>query len=495
MSPPGPRLCAATLDRVNPAVRRPGYDRRGIGVGLAHLGVGAFHRCHQGEFTDDALEARGGDWAVVGVNLRAPRLAGTLGDQDGLYARRLRDGEGIDDVRIIGCLREIIDAEDESSAAIAALADPRIKVVTLTITEKGYCHVPATGALDEAHPDIVHDRAHPETPRSAPGVLLAALERRWRAGAAGVTLLSCDNIPANGAVLRGVVRALAQARPPALSRWIATSVSFPSSMVDRIAPATTEADIEAIAARLGVDDRACVVGEPFRQWAIEDDFVAGRPAWDAAGAQLVGDVTPYERIKMRVLNGAQTALCTLGALAGLDFTFEDVRHPVLERFVRAMLEEETAPTLPAAPGMEAGPYIDLSLRRLRNSSIRHRNHQIATDGSQKIVQRLLNPLRERLAAGAPFERLACATAGFIAYGAAAAPRHGARWTPSDPFAATLLEIAETSAGDMNALARRALAIEAIFGADLAGAPAVVAAIARHCAGLLSDDPVGYLAGL
>ena len=490
-----PRLCAATLDRANPAVRRPRYDRRETGVGMAHLGVGAFHRCHQGEFTDDALEAQGGDWAVIGINLRAPRLADALGAQDGLYARRLRDGDGVDDVRIIGCLREVVDAQDESSLAIAALANPRIKIVTLTITEKGYCHVPATGALDEAHPDIVHDRAHPEAPRSAPGVILAALARRWRAGAAGVTLLSCDNIPANGAVLRGVVRALADSRPPGLARWIEEAVAFPSSMVDRIVPATTEADLDAIAARLGLTDAAGVVGEPFRQWTIEDHFAAGRPAWDAAGAQWVGDVMPYERIKMRVLNGAQSTLCTLGALAGLDYTFEDIRHPVLERFVRRMLEEETAPTLPVAPGMAAGPYIDLSLRRLRNPSIRHRNHQIATDGSQKIVQRLLNPLRERLAAGASFERLACAVAGFIAYAAAAAPRHGARWTPSDPFAATLREIAEGSAGDTDALARRALAIEAIFGADLAQAPAVVAAIARHCAGLLSDAPVAYLAGL
>lgn len=194
---------------------------------------------------------------------------------------------------------------------------------------------------------------------------------------------------------------------------------------------------------------------------------------------------------MRVLNGAQTTLCTIGALAGLGYTYEDVRHPVLQRFVRRMLEEEAATTLPFAPGMEARGYIDLSLRRLANSSIRHSNHQIATDGSQKIVQRLLNPMRERLAAGASIDRLACATAGFIAYLAAAAPRYGARWTPSDPFAGTLCEIAE-AAGDVEALSRQALGIAAIFGTDLAREPQVVAAIARHLAGLLSDSPVVYL---
>jgi fructuronate reductase len=489
------RLGATTLSEANSGVRRPAYDWRRVGIGIAHLGLGAFHRCHQAEYTDDMLEARGGDWAIVGVNLRPPPLADTLGAQSGLYTRRLRDDSGVDECRIIGCIRETIDAQDDSAPAIAALAHPRIKSVTLTITEKGYCHIPATGALDDRHPDIVHDLAHPDAPRSAPAILVAALERRRLAGAPGLTLLSCDNIPSNGSILNGVVRTLAQARSPALARWVADHVAFPSSMVDRIVPATTDADIEAISAILGLSDHACVIGEPFRQWTIEDRFAGERPPWDAAGAEFVSDVSAHEQIKMRVLNGAQTTLCTLGALAGLDYTFEDVRHPVLERFVRAMLQEETAPALPLARGMEARAYIDLSLRRLHNSNIRHRNHQIATDGSQKIVQRLLNPMRDRLRAGASIERLACATAGFIAYLAAASPAFGARWTPSDPFADVLRAIADETAGDTQALARRALAISAIFGADLPQSPQVVAAIARHLTGLLSDNPIAYLASL
>jgi fructuronate reductase len=493
MASPVRRLSSATLASLPPGVRRPVYDRRRIGVGMAHLGLGAFHRCHQGEYTEDLLEAHGGDWGVVGVNLRPPFLADSLGAQDGLYARRLRDGDGVDECRVIGCIREIVDAQD-SAAAVAALADARVKVVTLTITEKGYCHIPATGALAGDHPDIVHDLRRPDAPRSAPGVIVAALERRRLAGL-GVTLLSCDNIPSNGQILRGVVRDLAQARSPELARWIEDRVAFPSSMVDRIVPATTEADREAVGAVLGLSDRACVVGEPFRQWAIEDRFASQRPQWDAAGAEFVGDVAPYELIKMRVLNGAQTTLCTLGALAGLDYTFEDVAHPVLERFVRRMLEEETATTLPVAPGMAHSAYVDLSLRRLRNPSIRHSNHQIATDGSQKIVQRLLNPMRDRLAKGAAIARLACATAGFIAYLAATARQFGARWQASDPFADALREIADATAGDFNALARRALALSAIFGTDLAQKPEVVAAIARHLAGLLGDNPIAYLESL
>jgi fructuronate reductase len=489
------RLGGATLEDLNSTVRLPAYDWRRLGIGMAHLGVGAFHRCHQAEYTDDAIEAHGGGWGSVGINLRPPFLADSLGAQEGLYARRLRDGTNVDECRIIGCIRATIDAQDDSARAIAALADPRVKLVTLTITEKGYCHVPATGLLDEAHSDVVYDYAHPEAPRSAPGIIVAALERRRLAGVGGVTLLSCDNIPSNGSVLGGVVRTLAQARSPALAAWIADRVAFPSSMVDRIVPATTDADVEATGVILGLRDRACVIGEPFRQWTIEDRFVAGRPSWEAAGAEFTSDVAPYELIKMRVLNGAQSTLCSLGALAGLEFTFEDVRNPTLLNFVRRMLEEETAPTLPHAPGMETAPYIDLSLRRLRNSSIRHRNHQIATDGSQKIVQRLLNPMRERLRLGASFERLACATAGFIAYLAAASPRLGARWNPSDPFAASLRAIADERAGDLLALTRQAMAISAIFGADLPERPDVVATVARHLAGLLSHNPLAYLDSL
>jgi fructuronate reductase len=489
------RLGAETYKDVHPGVRRPRYDREGVGIGMAHIGLGAFHRCHQGEYTDDMLESRRANWGVVGVNLRPPSIGPMLGKQDGLYARRLRDDSGVDNVRIIGCIRRVVDAQTDVAPAIAALSDPRIKVVTLTITEKGYCHVPATGVIDENHPDISHDLNEPAAPRSAPGVLVAALEQRRRTGASGLTLLSCDNIPSNGAVLHGVVGHLARAHSPDLAQWIHDRVTFPSSMVDRIVPATGETDVAEISTILGRSDQACVVGEPFRQWVIEDRFAAGRPPWDVAGAQFVTDVSPYELIKMRVLNGAQTTLCYLGALGGLQYTFEDARHPVLESFVRRMLQEETAPNLPIAPGMGAQGYIDLSLRRLRNSTIRHRNHQIATDGSQKIVQRLLNPMRDRIRQGAPFERLACAVAGYIAYLAAASPRYGARWQPSDPFASAVRDIADDPAGDLNLLVRRTMELSAIFGSDLRQTPEAVATISRHIAGLLSENPIAYLESL
>ena len=272
-------------------------------------------------------------------------------------------------------------------------------MVTLTVTEKGYCHIPSSGALDLDHPDIVHDLANPETPRSVPGLLARALEKRMASHGRPVTLLSCDNIPANGVILGNVVRALATRRGNGLSDWIAANVAFPSAMVDRIAPATTQADLDTVEQRFGYRDAAVAVGEPFRQWVIEQKFAGRVPRWDLVGATFVDDVTPFEHLKMRVLNGAQTTLATLGVLAGLEHTSDAIADPLLATFVRRMLTEETLPTLMPVPGISPLAYVEQSLDRLRNTAIRHRNHQIATDGSQKIVQRLLNPIRDRLRQG------------------------------------------------------------------------------------------------
>lgn len=487
------RLGQSALGSLPSSVQQPGYDRTRLALGMAHVGVGAFHRCHQAEFTDDMLEAAFGPWGVVGINLRPPRIEPALGPQDGLYARSLTADGREPSYRVIGCIRAVIDVAGDPVLALAALADSRIGVVTVTVTEKGYCHIPSTGALDDNHPDILHDLSHPEIPRSVPGFLVAALERRRSSGLpAPLTMLSCDNVPANGAILGRIVRTLAEQRSPELARWIGDNVRSPSTMVDRIVPAVTAADQARITDAIGMTDLACVTGEPFRQWVIEDDFAGPRPPWDYAGAVFVSDVTGHELIKMRVLNGAQTAFCTLGAILGLTYTFEDARHPVLSRLVKRMLCEETASTLPHVPGMEVDRYIDLSLSRLRNIAIRHTNHQIATDGSQKIVQRLLNPMRDRIRQGRSFDVLACAVAGFIVYLARASKACGATWAPSDPVADTVRRIADETGPSPDPLVRRVLALSAIFGTDLAAHPGVVAAITRHVHGLLSADPETYL---
>jgi len=481
------RLSAATLLQASTDVRRPRYDRGALEIGMAHIGVGAFHRCHQGEYTDDALETEFGPWGVVGVNIRGPNLSQTLGAQAGLYTRALRKEDEVD-LRIIGCIRRTIDAEGDIEPALDALSAPAIRVVTLTVTEKGYCHRPATGRLDESHPDVIHDLAAGVAPRSLPGVLVAALERRMRRGAGGVTLVSCDNIPANGRVLASVVKELAARRTPDLVGWLADHVRFPSTMVDRIVPATTKSDLAFVAQALGLEDRAAVVGEPFRQWTIEDSFLAGRPRWEAGGAEFVRDVTGHELIKMRVLNAAQSTLAYLGLLCGFDYTYEDVRDPVLFDFVRRMLETETAPCLPSGTGVDIKAYVAQTFARLHNKAIAHRNHQIATDGSQKIVQRLLNPIRDRMARGGSYDHLAAAVAAWMAYLCAASSRFGARWAPDDPWGERVRRIADETGPQSAILTARILALDAIFGADLGKNETFCSTIAGHLAAFLSGDP-------
>lgn len=487
---PTARLSGRTLASLSATVRRPAYDRNQLAIGMAHLGVGAFHRCHQAEFTDDMLEQRFGDWGVVGINLKPPLLGETLGVQDGLYSRTLRRGSE-SETRVIGCIRRVIDGGNDMASAIDAIASPEISVVTITITEKGYCHVPASGKLDERHQDVVHDLANPSRPRSAIGLLVEALDRRRRAHGNGLTLVSCDNIPSNGDVLRDVLLTFAEGRSREIAAWIRGETCFPSTMVDRIVPASQAEDFERAAMACGLEDHAAVVGEPFRQWVIEDAFRGRRPEWDLAGAEFVSDVRPYELVKMRLLNAAQSAWAYLGALAGLEFTFQSARDPVLGQLVTEMLVEESAPTVPDVPSMRAMSYIPSVVDRVRNDAVRHTNHQVATDGSQKIVQRFLNPIRDRLHAGERYGILALGVAGWIAYLVAGTSRFGNRWTPQDPWAERIGNVA-LSHGEAGALVKEIVAIEPIFGNDLRS-DEFVALLAVHVEGLLSANPHRYIA--
>ncbi|HEY1780114.1 MAG TPA: mannitol dehydrogenase family protein [Roseiarcus sp.] len=485
------RLDRSSLPDLAPSARRPRYDRENLEIGIAHIGVGAFHRCHQAEFIDDMLEARFGRWGVLGVNLTAPNLAGLLAPQQCLYSRTLRQDER-SETRIIGALRQVIDVNDKASAeaAVAALGGSQISVVTMTVTEKGYCLTPSTGALDFDNPALRADLDGGFPPRTLLGLLALSLERRRRMDGKPLTLISCDNIPSNGARLGAAMLAFAALRSAELTRWIMDRVTFPSTMVDRIVPATMPDDIDEIASALGLRDPAAVIGEPFRQWVIEDRFAGERPPLDLAGAEFVADAKPYEQIKMRVLNAAQSTLAHQGALVGHAFTYQAAADPTLAALTRRMLERETSTTLPRVVGMEVAPYIDQSMARIRNAAIRHRCHQIGTDGSQKIVQRLVDPLRERLAAGQPAGLLALSVASWIAYALSGARRFGARWAPSDPYAEAVIAIGEKSS-DWSELARTVLAIAPIFGTDMAR-PQLIEPIARCLRGLLDGDAGGYL---
>jgi fructuronate reductase len=492
----GRRLSAATLADLPAAVARPGYDRAAVAPGIVHLGLGAFHRAHQAVVTEAVLEAGARDWGIVAASLRSPETRDALAPQDGLYTVAVREDEA-ERLQVVGALRGPPHVAPEGpEALLVAMADPRVRIVSLTVTEKGYCHDPAAGGLDEGHPDIRHDLAAPGRPRSAPGFLVEALRRRREAGTPPFAVLSCDNLPANGETACRVVARLGALRDPGLGAWIAGEVPFPSTMVDRIVPATTAEDRARVAAALGgVEDAWPVVCEGFWQWVVEDRFPAGRPAWEIAGATFTADVAPFELMKLRMLNGAHSALAYLGALAGHETVAEAAADPVFAHFLRGFWAE-VAPAVPVPPGVDLDDYAARLLARFRNRALRHRTAQIAMDGSQKLPQRLLGPVRDLLAAGRPIPHLALVVAGWMRH-AMGVDERGGPIELRDPMLPALREAGAPGLAEPRAVAGRLLGLRAVFGEDLPSDPAFRAAVEDALVGLVRQGSracVGALAG-
>ena len=405
------RLSQETLDRLPAGIVRPGYDRSRVTRGVVHLGIGAFHRAHQAAVFEQALAAGDLRWGITGVSLRSAGVRDQLAPQNGLYTLVVRDGDG-ERLQVIGAVMDVLVAPEDPAAVVAALASADTHIVTLTITEKGYKLDRATGLLQVGDADVAHDLASLDTPRTAPGLLVAGLAARHAAGLGPLTILSCDNLPHNGTLLRDAVLAMAGAHDPALRDWIAAAVTFPQTMVDRIVPATTPADIAALANTLGVEDHAMVKAEPFTQWVIEDRFAGERPDLAAFGVQLTDAVAPWEDAKLRLLNGAHSGIAYLGGLAGLDFVHEVVARPEGRAFVEALWDESAA-TLDPPAGLDIAQYRGALMARFANPALQHRTRQIAMDGSQKLPQRLLAPMAERCAAGLPVDALALAVAAWM----------------------------------------------------------------------------------
>ena len=458
------RLSNATLTRLPKGVERPGYDRSQVKVGIVHLGIGAFHRAHQAVYTDSVLASGDCNWGILGVSLRSGDTRDALGAQDGLYAVATRDGSG-DNFRVIGSIQDVLVAPENPEAVLAAMADPAVRIVSLTVTEKGYCYAPASASLDESHADVVHDLAHPDTPRSAIGFIVEALARRRTSGTEPFTLLSCDNLPANGETLKRVVTRFAELRDPELAHHIRHEVAFPSTMVDRIVPATTDADRAVTIQATGLVDKWPIMTEPFSQWVIEDHFPAGRPAWEAFGVTFVEDVDAFELMKLRLLNGSHSTLAYLGYLAGHETVSEVMKADGFSELIEAMMDEEITPTLPPLTGFDLTAYKAQLRERFRNPALRHRTWQIAMDGSQKLPQRLLNTIRQRIGTRAPFDRLALGVAAWMRY-AAGTDEHGNAIDVRDPLAG---EFKKRTAGKKTAeeLLQALIGLEQIFG-DLQG---------------------------
>ena len=465
-----PDILASLPDRVE----RPAYDRDRVGVGIVHLGIGAFHRAHQCVFTDDVLARGATEWGICGVDLLGPEVRDKLAPQGWLYTAATQSGEG-QRLRVIGALREILVGPEDPEALIERMSDPAIRIASVTVTEKGYCHDPATGELNMTHPGIKADLATPARPTTVIGTLAAALDRRRKAGVAPFTVMSCDNLFQNGRIARAAVTAFAEAIDPALGRWVAENVAFPCTMVDRITPSTTPEDIARVYADLGAEDAWPVVCEPFKQWVIEDNFPEGRPDWGAAGAEIVADVEPFEFMKLRLLNGSHSALSYLGGLAGHVHISDVMTQPAFITFMRRLMDEEITPTLDLPPGVDVAAYKESLIERFTNPAIKHRTAQIAMDGSQKLPQRILGPVRERLAGGGSIGHLALVVAAWIRY-ATGVDEAGAPFEVSDPMAARFREIAAEAGRDPAALTKGFLSLDGVFGTDLPQTPVFVEAV-------------------
>lgn len=402
-------LCTAHLHDLPTDVARPAYDRAAVRPGIVHLGLGAFHRAHQAVATDDCLAAGERGWGITAVSMRSPAVRDALAPQDHLYTLVTRGAEG-EACRVIGSIGQSLVLTEEPERVLSALAAPDTRIVTLTVTEKGYGIDPASGQLRADDPDLAHDLAHPGRPRTVLGLLAEALRRRRAAGHALPTLLSCDNLAMNGRRLHRALVDFASLRDPAMGRFLEDAVASPCCMVDRIVPATTEADRASVAHHLGLADAWPVVTEPFFQWVIEDRFPQGRPGWERAGVEFVDDVAPYEHMKLRLLNGAHTLMAACGRVLGRQYVSDAAADPDIRALVGAYWAE-VAQTLPA--GLDTPAYTARLLRRFDNPALHHRLAQIAADGSQKLPPRFIVPLVERRAQRAPVPVLLFAIAAWI----------------------------------------------------------------------------------
>ena len=374
------RLSNGTLDALAGAVTRFGYDRAAQASGIVHLGIGAFHRAHQAWYTDLAMAAGDRDWAITGVSLRSPAVAKQMNPQDGLYTVTERSEAGWSS-RLVGAVREVLVAQDQRAAVVDRMADPACHIVSLTVTEKGYCRA-ADGSLDLALADA----------GSLYALIAEALRRRHDAGLPGLTLLSCDNLADNGQQLAWLMAEYLDRHDPALLAWVERKCTFPCTMVDRIVPATTDADRAERAARIGLEDQAAVLTEPFSQWVIEDRFAGPRPRWEMVGAQLVSDVRSYETAKLRMLNGAHSFLAYVGLARGHTYAHQAVADSAIRPMVEALLRDEAAPTIAVGAGQDLAAYATALIERFANPALNHRLSQIAMDGSQKLPQRWLDTL-------------------------------------------------------------------------------------------------------
>lgn len=411
-------LSQASLAQVDPAVARPTYDRGALTPGIVHFGVGGFHRAHQAMYLDRLMtDHEAMDWGIIGVGVLAhdKRIVDTLNAQDGLYTLVLKHPDGRREPRVIGSIMRMLFAPDDPQAIIDQLADPAIRIVSLTITEGGYVVNQVTGEFDADDPSIRADLEAGALPSTVFGYIVAGLEARRRAGVPPFTVQSCDNLPGNGDVARKTITAFARLKDAELADWMNDHVAFPNAMVDRITPVTTQDDIDRLAEDFGVVDGWPVVCEPFTQWVIEDHFTDGRPRWEDVGAQLVDDVVPYELMKLRLLNVSHQALCYLGYLSGYRYAHEVCQDPLFVSFLLAYMEREGSPTLPEVPGVDIAAYRQQLIERFANPEVRDTLARLCAESSDRIPKWLMPVVWENMRTGGEISRSALIVASWARY--------------------------------------------------------------------------------
>jgi mannitol 2-dehydrogenase len=457
------QLSTSNLPLLDAAVRKPSYDRGRVIPAICHIGVGGFHRAHQAVYLDDLLHLPGEKhWGYCGIGLleQDARMRDVMARQDCLYMV-VEASENEREARIVGSMVDYLFAPDAPSAVLDRLSSPECKVVSLTITEGGYYANEATGEFNTDHPDIVADLSHPNEPACSFGVIVEALDRRRRDGLTPFTVMSCDNIQHNGDLARCMMLAYAGHRDRELESWIHDEVAFPNSMVDRIVPATTDAHRTAVLEQFGVDDAWPVVTEPFRQWVVEDNFCSGRPDWERVGVQMTTDVSPYEKMKMRLLNGSHQALCYIGMLLGYETVCEAIADSQIRQLVRALMDQEVTPLLQVPDGVDLERYKDSLLERFGNTAIADQLPRIGTDASARIPKFVLPSISEQLDREGPITCLSFVVASWFCF--LAASSEDSKLTVIDPQRARLIRVAAIAGTDPTPF----LALDDLFESRLA----------------------------
>lgn len=463
------RLCTAEIDQLPETVHRSNYDRNSVKAGILHLGIGAFHRAHQALYTEDVLNMeQGGDWAIIGASLRNGDVRDQLFPQDNLYTILERDNCS-EKIRLVSVIKDVLVGPENPGRLIEAIADSAIKIVSLTVTEKGYCLDPATGELLREHPDILHDLKNPDNPKTIFGYLRAALEIR-RQHKQALTIMSCDNLPDNSEMLKNALLSFAAfSNNPdnnsGMISWIKDFCSFPCTMVDRMVPATTAADRLEHKKNINMLDQGVIVCESFRQWVIEDNFVNGRPNWQKAGAIMVDNVNDYEEIKLRLLNGAHSAIAYLGFLAGYDYIYTAIQNKTIARYIKKLMDEEITPSLTVPDNVNVEDYKTTILDRFSNSAVKYKTSQVATDGSQKIPQRWLNTLQYQLKSSGKHDLLYLAIASWIKY-LQGVDENGISYNHNDPCRPEFSRIMSAKNLTSHKIVFDIISIQAIFGDNL-----------------------------